>query len=603
MKKLFTFLCLISLGMIINAQDFLPLMKDGDTLTVQHAASSAVDINNDGNIDIIISGDGTESTIGSGIFLSGGDKTFTLDVNPNVILPGFLACIDHGDIDADGDIDFIFNGWLPGGSDPTNGIAINNGSGVFELSTEHEIGVSAPTSGFADFNNDALLDYYFFGKDDNCAIYFQNPDGTFTKDNSSFAAYNFVDPQVTVIDFNNDGYLDIFVNGWEENQAGRFSKMFINNFFGGFTVSAQPNIIQKGFGSATWYDVNADGHLDLLLNGDGGADGEGSSDVYRLYKNNNGVLEQAATFNDYRQISVGGGARFADLDNDGDADIILTGWSGTENRQVTMVFECTDPATFAYVRHAWSDEIPGVSESDIEVADFNNDHKIDILISGFSGKFGRRVAGVVFNDMPKANTLPGSPSNLTLDDIEGGGVEFSWDPGTDSETPVKALTYSLYLKNKSTNKWLINPGADLSTGKRKVTGLGNIDNSLFWPIYELRDGDYEWSVQTIDGAYEGSVFPSPLSFSILNGVIDKGNAVRDQKGTDVKIFSNNGSVIVQFNELLVNTRLVVYGIDGRKVLDTPVNTPEFSAKLNNGIYLISINNNGKVHTSKLAVFE
>ena len=64
-------------------------------------------------------------------------------------------------------------------------------------------------------------------------------------------------------------------------------KIFINNLFGGFTVSAQANIIQKGWGSATWFDVDADGNLDLLLNGDGGADGEASSDVYRLYKNNN----------------------------------------------------------------------------------------------------------------------------------------------------------------------------------------------------------------------------------------------------------------------------------------------------------------------------
>ena len=55
------------------------------------------------------------------------------------------------------------------------------------------------------------------------------------------------------------------------------SKVFINDYFGGFSVSSQANIIQKGWGSATWFDVDADGNLDLLLNGDGGADGEGSS--------------------------------------------------------------------------------------------------------------------------------------------------------------------------------------------------------------------------------------------------------------------------------------------------------------------------------------
>lgn len=603
MKKLFTFLFLISSGAFLMAQEFVALIKNADTLTIQHAATNAVDINNDGNIDIIISGDGTNSTIGDGIFLNGGDKTFTLDANSNVILPGFLACIDHGDIDADGDIDFIFNGWLPGGSDPTNGIAINDGAGVFNLSTSLEIGTSAPSSGFADFNNDALLDYFFAGKElGTVAIYFQNADGTFTKDNSSFSNYSFVDPQISVIDFNNDGYLDMFINGWEQNQGGRFSKIFINDYFGGFSVAAQPNIIQKGYGSATWYDVDADGNLDLLLNGDGGADGEASSKVYRLYKNNNGILEEAATFMEYRQISVGGGARFADLDNDGDADIILTGFSTTENRQVTMVFECSDAANFTYVRHAWSDAIPGVSESDIEVADFNNDHKIDIVLSGFSGDFKRRIAGVVFNDMANANTLPTAPSNLIHSDISGGGVLFSWNAATDTETPAAALTYSLYLKDVTNGKWLINPEANMTTGKRKVTGLGNVDNSLSWPIYELPDGDYEWSVQAVDGAYEGSAFPTPVAFTILDGVIKTTTGLSLNKDINLEIYSVDGLLTVEFKDQLVNSRIIIYSLDGKRVLDKQVNSSVFSTNLKNGIYLLNISNDGKIYNSKLAIF-
>ncbi|MBA7515729.1 hypothetical protein ES705_07772 [subsurface metagenome] len=362
MRKLFTLLSLIAITFAISAQEFVPLLIGEDTINIQHAATSAFDVNNDGILDILISGEGDgEGIVAEGIFLSGGDNTFTLAPETNVITPGFLGCMDHGDIDADGDLDFIFNGWLTGLPENTNGIALNDGSGVFTLSTTLEIGGSAPSCGFADLNNDALLDYFFFGNGQaTCAIWFQNQDGTFTKDGTSFAAFDFIDPQPTVIDFNNDGYLDIFINGWENNQGGRFSKMFINDYFGGFAVSEQAAIIQKGFGSATWSDVDADGNLDLLLNGDGGADGEESSDVYRLYKNNNGTLEEAATFNDFRQISVGGGARFADFDNDGDADIILTGWSVTEDRQVTMVFECADAANFGYTRHVLSDFLKAI---------------------------------------------------------------------------------------------------------------------------------------------------------------------------------------------------------------------------------------------------
>ncbi|MEN8157465.1 MAG: T9SS type A sorting domain-containing protein [Bacteroidota bacterium] len=606
MKKLFTLISLIAFGLAVSAQEFVPLLIGEDTILVWHAGADVSDINNDGNLDILIAGE-VGGVFANGIFLGGGDKTFSRAPEPNVIAPGFLACINHGDIDADGDLDYIFNGWGIGGV-TINGIAINDGSGALSLSTTHEIGDIAPSSGFADLNNDARLDYYFFGnRPEVCAIYFQNADGTFTKDVTSFASYKFVDPEVTIIDFNNDGYLDMFINGWEDNQGGRFSKVFINDYFGGFNPSDQPNIIQKGFGTGTWFDVDADGNLDLLLNGDGGANGEASSDVYRLYKNNNGTLEEAATFSDYRQISVGGGSRFADLDNDGDADIILTGWSnpGTEERQVTMVFECTDAASFTYVRHGWSDIIPGVSESEIEVADFNNDHKIDIFLSGFSGDFGRQVAGVFFNDMANANTLPAAPANLSQRDMDGGGVMFSWDAGSDSQTPVNGLTYSLYLKNLTAGKWLFNPGADVTgdaNGKRKVTGMGNLDHSLEWPLYELPDGDYEWSVQSVDGAYEGSPFPTPVAFSIVNGVIG-GNSIQGKRSEQMaRLFVSQNMLNVQLNAAVDNATLRVYTIDGREVLKRQIGTTEFTTPLENGLYLFNISNGGKVQTGKVVVF-
>ncbi len=603
MKKLFTLTCMVLATLTLSAQKFVPLkVNDTDTLSIQHAATEAVDMNNDGTLDILISGDGI-GVIADGIFISNGDKTFTKSTDANVVLPGFLACIEHGDLDADGDIDFIFNGWMPGGSDPTNGIALNDGSGILSLSETLEIGTSAPSCGFADFNNDALMDYFFFGNGSaTCAIWFQNQDGSFTKDNTSFASYNFTDPEVSIIDFNNDGYLDLFIDGWENNVSNRFSDVFLNDYFGAFSAMDQSNLIAKGYGSSTWFDVNADGNLDLLLNGDGGADGESSSNIYRLYKNNNGTLEEATTFSEYRQISVDGGARFADLDNDGDADIILTGWSDSESRQVTIIEECVDAANFVYTRHSWSDsdEVPGVSESDIEVADFNNDHKIDIVLSGYSGNFGRRVAGVIFNDMTTANTVPGAPSNLVVNNIAGGGFMFNWDAGTDTETPVKALTYSLYLKSTTTGKWLMNPEADLGTGKRKVTGLGNVDNSLSWPLYELPDGDYEWSVQSVDGVYEGSTFPTPQVFTIVDGVINT-SGISTVEADYAKVFASDGTLYIRFTDISNNNEFSIYSPDGRLIDKNVAKSGEYSVALHNGLYIVTINGKNGLQTEKVLV--
>lgn len=606
MKKLFTLLVLSLIATWSFSQEFSPLLVDNgaDTLSTQHAATQVVDVNNDGTLDIIISGENGAGAANGGIFISGGDKTFSLSTETNEIATGFLACMGNGDIDGDGDLDIIFNGWVPGVDNQANaGVAINNGSGAFALDATYEMLSSAPGCGFAELNNDGLLDYYSFGKGAGaCAIYFQNTDGTFTKEAGSFASFDFIDAEISVIDFNNDGYLDMFINGWEINSDSRFSKLLINDQFGGFTVSAQANIKQKGFGSATWYDVNADGHLDLLLNGDGGADGEASSDIFRLYKNNAGTLEEAAVFNDYRQISVGGGAKFADLDNDGDADIILTGWSNTEGRQVTIIEECTDAANFTYVRHTWSDsdQVPGVSESDVAIGDFNNDHKIDFVVSGFSGNFGRKVAGVVFNTMATANTLPGAPTNLAVADISGGGLTFSWDAGTDAETPVAALTYSMYLKDVTNSKILMNPKANLTNGKRMVCELGNLDNSLTWPIYELPDGDYEWTVQTVDGAYEGSSFASTQNFTLLGGVLT--GIDNELKEIDLaNIYTNGDQLEIRLMDAVKDAKVSVYEIDGRLRCQKQMLDSNASIQLNMGIYVVQIINRGEMTSKKVVI--
>jgi hypothetical protein len=604
MKKLFTLIGLISFSLAIFAQEFVPLLEAvDDTISMWNGTMVAVDLDDDGNLDIILSGD--ETDVGPNIsatFMNNGDKTFTISDDPVVINPGYFGAIDHGDIDADGDIDFIFNGW---GDGVNSGIAINDGSGGLSLSSSLEFGISAPTSGFADFNNDALLDYYFFGNDPGtCAIWFQNTDGTFTKDNSSFASLSFWDPDANIIDFNNDGYMDIFLTGFERNIDSRYSKVLINDYYGGFTASAQPNIIQKSYGSSEWYDINSDGHLDLILCGDGGADGEESGFIYRLYKNNNGTLEEAATFRNYRHGSINGSVKFADLDNDGDAEIILTGWNDIEGKQMTLVSECTDAANFTYVQHSWTNDVnvPGSSEADILAADFNNDHKIDFAISGFMGQYGRRVVGVVFNDAATANTIPGAPSNLVHDDIDGGGALFSWDAGTDGETPAAGLTYSLYLKDVTNSKWLINPEANLADGKRKVTGMGNRDNSTEWPIYELPDGDYEWSVQAVDAAYEGSAFPTPLEFTISDGVILGINNSSIAGETLANVMALNGELRVQFMEDVSDATIMVYSIDGRQLINASTSSGNFTRKMNDGMYLVNITSKGRTQTAKVVIY-
>lgn len=599
MKKITFFFAACFVVMTANAQ----FAEFDASFNMQHGDIVAVDVDNDGDLDIVVSGR-TGSTPKSAIFINNAG-TYTLQGSENVITPGHFADIKFADVDGDGDLDVIFNG--NDNAALGRGIALNDGFGVFTLSTL-DVTSATISCGFADFNNDGLIDYYVIGNGtaNTGSIFFQQANGTFTKDQSSFTSLNIVDADVTIVDFNNDGYIDIFISGWDDNAKSRFSSIYINDGFGKFNAMAQPNIIRKGYGSSVWGDVDGDGWMDLLLNGDGGADGEASSDIYRLYKNNGGSLEAKATFKDYRQISVGDGARLVDWDNDGDLDIILTGWSGTKGRQVTMLFECTNAANFTYVEHALSNTaFPGVSECSIETADLNNDGKIDLLITGFNGnqadqvgKFNRNICGYFLNQTTTVNTKPTAPTGLANEITNSGAeklVTFTWNAATDAITPQKSLTYNLSLKNTTTGKWLYNPKATMggtSDGWRKVSEHGNVFGNKKWEIYNLPGGNYEWTVQAIDANFMGGSFAATKTFEIKSTGIN-------EPISGVDIFAHDRIISVKNNssELL---NISIYSITGSLIKQLSSLT-DVNFELNQGVYLVKVTKGTQISTQKVVL--
>ncbi len=422
-----------------------------------------------------------------------------------------IGSLDLADFSGNEIPDLIFGNQENNGN---SGIAINSGSGNFNI-TGLPVYQFASSLGWADLNNDGYLDYYAFGSGQGySAIYYNNGEGLMNR-YSGFDDKNWLDPDVSIADFDNDSDPDLFVSGWDVSNGKRYSRMFTNTGHGLFTET-NLDLIEKGFGSSSWADVNADGFLDLLLNGDGDSHGDdGSSDIYRLYLNQgNGVFSEKQVFQDYRQISVGDGSRFVDWDNDGDFDIILTGWSKTESRQATCIFLNDGSGSFS--RSSESDDIPGVSESSIEVADINKDNKIDLLLTGYSGDYSRRVALLYFNETSTANTRPSPPSGLTTV-LAQDSVQLSWGDGTDTETPLNALSYNIALRDLTNQRWIISPGSitdPVNNGFRITTGMGNAFLNNSWHLHSLPTGKYAWTVQTIDAVYSGSVFPEEIVFAV-----------------------------------------------------------------------------------------
>jgi len=620
MKKTFTFLALIVAVMSLHAQfvDF--------GIEVWKATFAAADIDDDGDMDIILSGDPAKDgkpEIGA-ILINDGAGNFTAQEGDRVITAGRSGNIAFGDIDGDGDLDVIFAGW--GLSNPIKaGIALNDGRGVFKLASTEDYPVleanTIVSCGFADFNLDGLLDYYFFGNNKgNCVIYFQQPDGSFEASADALQTtarysndtlsvgdpipYNFVEPEVSVIDFNNDGYPDMWINAADLNcknegeQTQRFSYLFANDGFGTLTQFAGAVVpFKKANGTSSWGDINGDGYLDMLLNGDGWLNsGENSDQVWRLFKNQGGSAIEEVWKNEIgRQASIGHGSLIVDWDNDGKLDIFGGGWSGRYNKQTTELYLGTDPANFTFT--VSSTAFQGASEQALLPVDVNGDKRVDLLVSGFSGApLNKRAAFLILNDSPNASVAPEAPTDLNaVYDANESMVTFTW------KAPVRGvdngITYNFSLKNKTTGKWLYNPMAIVGgekNGWRKVAGqMGNVFTNKSFELYDLPAGEYEWTVQAINGAFFGGAFAAVKTFSIGE------SSTKEMYERDLRIFSREGKLII--NGALTDGVVNVYGIGGNRIASTVLSNQP-AVELTQGIYIVEVLRSGyKNVIAKVAV--
>ncbi|MDB6019020.1 MAG: putative peptidase [Pedosphaera sp.] len=441
---------------------------------------AAGDFNNDGKLDFAFTANISDYTR---IYLGSADNTFT---DSGVRLPGLNSgYAEWGDYDRDGRLDLLLSGY------PLSACTVYRNTGANSL-TNINAGLKAGSGTWADYDNDGKLDVLVAG---NAAwqLYHNAGGGQFT---SAFA-WTGVEGNVAWGDFDNDGHLDFVISGVDTN-SNPATRLYRNNGLGGFTLvnAGLTNL----FGRAAWGDYDNDGNLDLLISG-AITTYTYSPGVVKLYRNHGGgVFTEVPT----TLPNVNANILWADYDNDGKLDIIMSGvlnWPA-----LAAVFHNDDNGVFTDAHAGWT---PVSGDNSLACGDFDNDGDLDFLVAGYTGT--NYVACFYQNNCSRSNAPPGIPTGLS-GTVTGSGGMLNWSPPAAAAPQNGGLSYNVRVGTAPGKDDVMSAMASPNTGWRKVPKLGNVQQNLNWGLTNLPPGTYYWSVQSINQSFIGSAFAPEMTF-------------------------------------------------------------------------------------------
>jgi tetratricopeptide (TPR) repeat protein len=311
------------------------------------------DYNNDGCLDILVLRGAWEFPQRMSLLRNNCDGTFTdVTMQSGLGEPMQTQTGVWADIDNDGFLDlFVGNEMGP------SHLFRNKGDGTFE-DISHAAGIDriAYTKGVVagDYDNDGYVDFYVSNLNGENFLYHNNHNGTFTnvavqagvqKPWQSFAAWFF--------DYDNDGWPDLFVTSYYVSVDESLRSYL------GLTPNAETLKLYKNLGDGKFRDVTSEVGLDRVFMpmgaNFGDIDNDGFLDIYLgtgnpsyasmlpnvlLHNKGGKFFTDVTASSGTGELHKGHGVAFADIDNDGDEDLLTeTGGAVPGDSHAFRLFE------------------------------------------------------------------------------------------------------------------------------------------------------------------------------------------------------------------------------------------------------------------------
>ena len=433
---------------------------------------------------------------------------------------------------------------------------------------------------FADVDGDNDQDVLITGKNNGQRIanlYKNDGSGNYTLvTGTPFEGVMF--SSVAFADVDGDNDQDVIIAG-EKSDGSFITYLYTNDGSGNFNLVNFTPFYGVSKGDIAFSDIDNDGDQDVMIIGE---KNNGNPSAY-LYKNDGSGNYSEVLFTPFAGL-MEGSVDFADVDNDGDQDVLITG-VGNNNQKTAVIHTNDGNGSFSSFVNAT--QFVAVNESSAFFADIDGDNDQDVIITGLNGNY-QKTANIYLNNGSGSFTAMLFPpfiavnrGSISMADVDGDNDLDAFITGEDNNNNQTANLYT----NSGNGNFTLETGMPFVPVAFNSIAFGDIDGDTYPELL-------------ITGLDSNNLASTKLYKNISNVGITKVDL------ETVNVYPNPASNILNIviNDKQQNTQITVTTIDGKIIYynnNIPINFSIDVSNWNNGVYIVSVQTENTHKTMKL----